>query len=122
MVLIWGNNLETFVYLHVLLLTESGSAVCDFFFQGNCARGHLCPFRHTIGEKAVVCKHWLRGLCKKGDECEFLHEYDMSKMPECYFFARFGKLLFCAGGSIIDKAISTYVTLLVNDHLNSCHS
>jgi len=71
-------------------MDKSCSAVCDFFFQGNCAKGHLCPFRHTIGEKAVVCKHWLRGLCKKGDECEFLHEYDMSKMPECYFFARFG--------------------------------
>eukprot|EP00112_Aurelia_sp_Birch-Aquarium-sp1_P005976 Seg1670.6 transcript_id=Seg1670.6/GoldUCD/mRNA.D3Y31 product="Cleavage and polyadenylation specificity factor subunit 4" protein_id=Seg1670.6/GoldUCD/D3Y31 len=76
--------------LPFLGMDKSGSAVCDFFFQGNCARGHLCPFRHTIGEKAVVCKHWLRGLCKKGDECEFLHEYDMSKMPECYFFARFG--------------------------------
>jgi len=42
-------------------------------------------------EKAVVCKHWLRGLCKKGDDCEFLHEYDMAKMPECYFFQKFGK-------------------------------
>jgi cleavage and polyadenylation specificity factor subunit 4 len=38
----------------------------------------------------VVCKHWIRGLCKKGDECEFLHAYDMSKMPECYFFQRYG--------------------------------
>ena len=36
-----------------------------------------------------MCKHWLRGLCKKGDQCEFLHEYDMSKMPECYFYSRF---------------------------------
>ena len=39
----------------------------------------------------VVCKHWLRGLCKKGDGCEFLHEYDMTKMPECYFYSRFSK-------------------------------
>lgn len=36
-----------------------------------------------------MCKHWLRGLCKKGDQCEFLHEYDMTKMPECYFYSRF---------------------------------
>merc|ERR550534_17650 len=43
-----------------------------------------CPFRHVRGDKTIVCKHWLRGLCKKGDGCEFLHEYDMSKMPECY--------------------------------------
>ena len=41
------------------------------------------------GDKTIVCKHWLRGLCKKGDQCEFLHEYDMSKMPECYFYSRF---------------------------------
>ena len=40
----------------------------------------------------VPClKHWLRGLCKKGDQCEFLHEYDMSKMPECYFYSRFSE-------------------------------
>ena len=36
-------------------------------------------------------QHWLRGLCKKGDQCEFLHEYDMSKMPECYFYSRFSE-------------------------------
>merc|ERR1712156_650802 len=52
-----------------------------------------CPFRHVRGDKTIVCKHWLRGLCKKGDGCEFLHEYDMSKMPECYFYSRFSKLL-----------------------------
>lgn len=51
----------------------------------------MCPFRHISGEKTVVCKHWLRGLCKKGDQCEFLHEYDMTKMPECYFYSKFGK-------------------------------
>ncbi|XP_053562980.1 putative cleavage and polyadenylation specificity factor subunit 4-like protein [Bombina bombina] len=50
----------------------------------------MCPFRHLSGEKTVVCKHWLRGLCKKGDLCEFLHEYDMARMPECYFYSKFG--------------------------------
>ena len=39
----------------------------------------------------VVCKHWLRGLCKKGDDCEFLHKYDMERMPECYFYIKYGK-------------------------------
>ncbi|XP_023974504.2 cleavage and polyadenylation specificity factor subunit 4 isoform X3 [Physeter macrocephalus] len=53
--------------------------------------GGMCPFRHISGEKTVVCKHWLRGLCKKGDQCEFLHEYDMTKMPECYFYSKFGE-------------------------------
>ena len=28
-----------------------------------------------------------------GDDCEFLHEYDMAKMPECYFFSRFGQCM-----------------------------
>lgn len=55
--------------------------------------GAMCPFRHISGEKTVVCKHWLRGLCKKGDQCEFLHEYDMTKMPECYFYSKFGLLI-----------------------------
>ncbi|TPX35218.1 hypothetical protein SmJEL517_g02320 [Synchytrium microbalum] len=41
--------------------------------------------------KSVVCKHWLRGLCKKGDLCEFLHEFNLKKMPECWFFQRLGE-------------------------------
>ena len=69
---------------------ESGAAVCEFFMKSTCNKGSYCPFRHTKGEKTVVCKHWLRGLCKKGDQCEFLHEYDMTKMPECYFYSKFG--------------------------------
>ena len=40
---------------------------------------------------SVLLQHWLRGLCKKGDQCEFLHEFDMSKMPECYFYSRFSE-------------------------------
>uniref|UniRef100_A0A8C6BUX0 Cleavage and polyadenylation specificity factor subunit 4 n=1 Tax=Monodon monoceros TaxID=40151 RepID=A0A8C6BUX0_MONMO len=42
------------------------------------------------GEKMVVCKHWLRGLCKKGDQCKFLHQYDVTRMPVCYFYSKFG--------------------------------
>uniref|UniRef100_A0A3B3D4Z6 Cleavage and polyadenylation specificity factor subunit 4 n=1 Tax=Oryzias melastigma TaxID=30732 RepID=A0A3B3D4Z6_ORYME len=71
-------------------MDKSGSAVCEFFTRGACMKGGMCPFRHISGEKTVVCKHWLRGLCKKGDQCEFLHEYDMTKMPECYFYSKFG--------------------------------
>jgi hypothetical protein len=52
----------------------------------------ISPELQADGE---ICKHWLRGLCKKGDNCEFLHEYDLSKMPECYFYSKFGnKTLF----------------------------
>jgi len=70
-------------------MDKSGAAVCEFYVRSTCQRGASCPFRHVRGDKTIVCKHWLRGLCKKGDQCEFLHEYDMSKMPECYFYSRF---------------------------------
>ncbi|XP_071976936.1 cleavage and polyadenylation specificity factor subunit 4 isoform X1 [Engystomops pustulosus] len=72
-------------------MDKSGAAVCEFFLKSACSKGGMCPFRHISGEKTVVCKHWLRGLCKKGDQCEFLHEYDMTKMPECYFYSKFGE-------------------------------
>ena len=81
-----------FCVLLCCVIPESGAAVCSFFMKDTCTRGGLCPFRHArASEKSVVCKHWLRGLCKKGDGCEFLHEYDMTKMPECYFYSKFGE-------------------------------
>ena len=74
----------------------------------------LCPLRHTAPSPqnfqppkqlpthprdrerlATVCKHWLRGLCKKGDACEFLHEYNLRRMPECWWFAKYG---YCSAG------------------------
>uniref|UniRef100_A0A8C5R623 Cleavage and polyadenylation specificity factor subunit 4 n=1 Tax=Leptobrachium leishanense TaxID=445787 RepID=A0A8C5R623_9ANUR len=71
-------------------MDKSGAAVCEFYLKGTCRKGPMCPYRHPCGEKTVVCKHWLRGLCKKGDNCEFLHVYDMTRMPECYFYSKFG--------------------------------
>lgn len=47
--------------------------------------------KKKYSENAVVCKHWLRGLCKKGDACEFLHVFVLSKMPECWFFSKYGE-------------------------------
>ncbi|KAI6188816.1 Cleavage and polyadenylation specificity factor subunit 4 [Aphelenchoides besseyi] len=70
-------------------MDKSGRGVCVKFTQGQCSLGAHCPLRHLVGDKQVVCKHWLRGLCKKGDQCEFLHEYDLSKMPECFFFSKY---------------------------------
>lgn len=70
-------------------MDKSGAAVCVYYLKGQCDRDWRCPFRHIKGERTIVCKHWLRGLCKKGDQCEFLHEYDLTKMPECYFYSRF---------------------------------
>ena len=80
-----------------------------------CPLGPLhCPLRHTKPTAqnfqppkqmpthprdrerlATVCKHWLRGLCKKGDACEFLHEYNLRRMPECWWYAKFG---YCQAG------------------------
>jgi len=74
-----------------IFMESAPGEICKFFLKGSCVKGASCPFRHNKGERAVVCKHWLRGLCKKGDSCEFLHEYDLSKMPECYFFSKFGE-------------------------------
>ncbi|XP_074648002.1 cleavage and polyadenylation specificity factor subunit 4-like [Tubulanus polymorphus] len=71
-------------------MDKSGAAICTFYQKAVCHKGNACPFRHVKGDREIVCKHWLRGLCKKGDDCEFLHEYDMSKMPECYFYSKFG--------------------------------
>lgn len=75
--------------MHVIHLVILSTFYTDPFPS----EGGMCPFRHISGEKTVVCKHWLRGLCKKGDQCEFLHEYDMTKMPECYFYSKFGLYL-----------------------------
>jgi len=65
---------------------------CKFFVnKGHCLKGTDCPYRHSRGERSVVCKHYLRALCKKGDACEFLHQFDLSKMPECFFYSNFGE-------------------------------
>lgn len=68
-------------------MDKSNAATCNFFTKRCCKLEKLCPFRHVKTDKNVVCKHWLRGLCKKGDDCEFLHVYDITKMPECYFYS-----------------------------------
>ncbi|NWU83449.1 CPSF4 factor, partial [Onychorhynchus coronatus] len=49
------------------------------------------PSRHGGRARSVVCRHWLRGLCKRGDGCDFLHEHDATRMPECYFYSKFGE-------------------------------
>ena len=71
--------------------TENKASLCELYMNGSCPRGANCPFRHVRGERTIVCKHWLRHLCKKGDDCEYLHEYDMTKMPICYFYQKFGE-------------------------------
>ena len=83
------SSLRKIILLKLSLLIESTAMVCTLFTKGQCQRGNFCPYRHLRADRTIVCKHWLRGLCKKGDQCEFLHEFDMAKMPECYFYARF---------------------------------
>lgn len=87
-----------------------------------CAKGAACPFRHVKGDRTIVCKHWLRGLCKKGDDCEFLHEYDMSKMPECYFYSKFGRYYMTGSGKCTlygpCKFYRMEIPILLKDHVN----
>lgn len=70
--------------------------ICRFYVQGHCPLGKACPDKHSVNSTSrIVCKHWLRGLCKKGEACEFLHEYNLRKMPECYFYSKHG---YCSNG------------------------
>ncbi|EJW01267.1 hypothetical protein EDEG_00528 [Edhazardia aedis USNM 41457] len=71
-------------------LHEISDIYCPLYQQNRCYN-KSCPLIHIKLDKAVVCKHWLRGLCKKGRECEFLHEYDLKRMPECWFFSKYGE-------------------------------
>lgn len=101
------------------LKLDADNQICKPFLSPNgCPRGAACPLRHTTPSTAnyvviptpttvqgrTVCKHWLRGLCKKGADCEFLHEYNLRKMPECYFFTKHG---FCSSG---DECMYLHIT------------
>lgn len=82
-------DFEDFVETN-LGLKEIDNIYCSKF-QYNACHNRNCPLTHIKLDKAVVCKHWLRGLCKKGKQCEFLHEYDLKRMPECWFFSKYGE-------------------------------
>lgn len=103
-------------YSERLLYTDSfaDDQICRLALTpAGCPLGPLhCPLRHTSPSAqnfqpaklppthprerlSTVCKHWLRGLCKKGDACEFLHEYNLRRMPECWWYAKYG---YCSAG------------------------
>lgn len=71
-------------------LKESEEVYCPDYQYNRCYNRN-CNLAHVKLDKAVICKHWLRALCKKGSNCEFLHEYNLKKMPECWFFSKFGE-------------------------------
>ncbi|KAL0266114.1 UNVERIFIED_CONTAM: hypothetical protein PYX00_011830 [Menopon gallinae] len=75
---------------NVLGLREEEETYCTDYQKNRCFRKH-CTKQHIKLEKAVVCKHWLRGLCKKNNQCEFLHEFNLKKMPECWFYSKYGE-------------------------------
>lgn len=103
--------IEEYVKSELDLRLDTDAQICraNLSPQG-CPNGPSCPFRHTkpshknfrppspkpySAAAHTVCKHWLRGLCKKGKACEFMHEYNLKKMPECYYFSTTG---FCQSG------------------------
>ncbi|TFK98644.1 hypothetical protein BDV98DRAFT_572490 [Pterulicium gracile] len=112
------NNfaIEDFVKSELGIKLDKDDQICRLSLSAaGCPLGPLhCPLRHTIPSVqnfqlskpqpshprererlATVCKHWLRGLCKKSDACEFLHEYNLRRMPECWWFAKYG---YCTAG------------------------
>lgn len=120
MIILWV--LQKFLIV-IFIILESTSAICEFFIEGSCAKASQCPFRHVRGDRTVVCKHWLRGLCKKGDQCEFLHEYDMTKMPECYFYTRFSKnTIFLKKQTSNLSGEPSYKRLLFVIFADACHN
>ncbi|KAL5534256.1 hypothetical protein ACEPAG_718 [Sanghuangporus baumii] len=107
---------ENFIKNTIGLKLDKDDQICRLALTpAGCPLGPLhCPLRHTNPSPqnfqppkqqslhprererlATVCKHWLRGLCKKGDACEFLHEYNLRRMPECWWYAKFG---YCQAG------------------------
>lgn len=62
----------------------------EFSRYGRCKRKKRCQWSHTKKERYIVCKHFLRGLCKLDTNCKFLHSLDQTRMPECYFYTKYG--------------------------------
>ncbi|KAH8825159.1 hypothetical protein DL96DRAFT_1612122 [Flagelloscypha sp. PMI_526] len=107
------NNFKEEIYIKngLGIKLDKDEQICQLALTpSGCPLGPLhCPLRHTLPSTqnfqppkplpthpkererlSTVCKHWLRGLCKKGEACEFLHEYNLRKMPECWWFAKYG--------------------------------
>eukprot|EP00906_Rhabdomonas_costata_P009455 RCo013378 len=73
--------------------TRDTREICRMHLKGECLKGHNCPDKHLRPDKAIVCEYWLRGICKKADQCEFMHEFDIRRMPECFYYAIRGECL-----------------------------
>jgi cleavage and polyadenylation specificity factor subunit 4 len=108
------GKLTHYIALCLVLTLGTDDQICRLSLTpSGCPLGPLhCPLRHTgpsplnfqppkpayvlqRERMQTVCKHWLRGLCKKSDACEFLHEYNLRRMPECWWYAKYG---FCSAG------------------------
>ncbi|KAJ1311064.1 hypothetical protein OPQ81_009568 [Rhizoctonia solani] len=105
-----NSTVELYIKNQIPIKLDTDEQICRLALTpAGCPLGpRHCPLRHTTPSRlnfgsqdgtsgnpgrdrlATVCKHWLRGLCKKGDGCEFLHEYNLRRMPECWWFARHG--------------------------------
>ncbi|NXE83843.1 CPSF4 factor, partial [Cochlearius cochlearius] len=79
-------------------MDKLGAAVCEFFHRGLCTKGECwegagmgltppCKILGLPGRRIGP----LSTQPMSGDGCDFLHEYDATKMPECYFYSKFGE-------------------------------
>eukprot|EP01059_Diplonema_ambulator_P030579 TRINITY_DN5297_c0_g2_i1.p1 TRINITY_DN5297_c0_g2~~TRINITY_DN5297_c0_g2_i1.p1 ORF type:complete len:365 (+),score=29.02 TRINITY_DN5297_c0_g2_i1:86-1180(+) len=81
--------------------------ICFDYQSGNCTRGNTCPYKHSFTNRSKmedeVCKYWLRGLCKMGSDCIYMHEYILPKIPECFYYQRFGE---CSNPECVFRHVS----------------
>ncbi|KAJ3346208.1 Cleavage and polyadenylation specificity factor subunit 4 [Kappamyces sp. JEL0680] len=53
--------------------------ICQYYLKNQCRMGSRCAYKHPSKTKLV------------GEMCEFLHEYNLKKMPECWFYTKLGE-------------------------------
>lgn len=86
-----ANGLDVVRHLDDSAPGTSTDTCASFFSATGCTRGDRCQWRHARNDRLIVCKHYLRGLCKKQDLCDYLHSVDYGRMPECFFFSKYGE-------------------------------
>lgn len=83
-------------------LVGDKAVVCKHWLRGLCKKvGYEHLLKLTLSSNSLLLNHHnitiygnfllhdMRSPFFQGDACEFLHEYDLTKMPECFFFSKY---------------------------------